>query len=579
MSRTAVRRWLPYALLLFVAIGLHVWTISVWRANFDGDEGITSLMAKHMLEGTNFPIYFYGVHYGGSLPSILAVPFLAIFGVNVVAIRLSVLLGMLAFYLMHIAFSERAFGRNVTLFSLLYLILPGFSFYSFISRFSCRWHVYLGLWMGVLLLYQRFPKSPRTQWWTVLLMGFLIGLGMWTQPLSLMYPAALGMLLLLRSEEWATLRHALSLRIRADIVCTALFGTFIIVSPLLVWTGKISTVAMTVALCAALCFAASRRKTALLLGVLALVLGVALGTSPMLAGWWIWDMVPSPAFYPQMPNWYIVQEMLRHVPEAFLGMRPWSMLMAQATIGRWILMGTVACIGLVSVVYFCIRHRASIGRALRMERLEETDVPPLLFLMLFAMSWLAILALPSFGEGVVRYLAPAWQGFALMTGTLFAALFQKWRTLSIAILAVWLLHFGYFNVTFTQTAWGFDRFPAGEDEKLADYLEANGVTEGYAEFWYAFVLDFITQERIRLTPYSGNAYYKPYNDALDAATTHAYVLGPAFVTLPKNITTTAALADEIALRFSWSVILPRLRKQTVVSREQVGQWDVWIVKD
>ncbi len=579
LYRANIRRWLPYVLPLAIAVGLHAWTMSVWPANFDGDEGITSLMAKHMLEGTDFPIYFYGVNYGGSLPSILAVPFLAIFGVNAIAIRLSVLAGMLAFYVLHIVFCERVFGKNATLLSLLFLILPGFSFHAFIARFSCRWHVYLVLWMGVLLLYQHFPKSPARQWRTLLLMGLFIGLSLWTQPLSLMYPTALGTLVLLSSEEWGRLRHALGKKIRIDIVCTALFCTFALTAPLLLWTGNARWIVLTGALFAGACFAVSTRKKALSYGTAALVLGIALGTLPMWIGWTMFGMVPSPAFYPQMPNWYIVQEILKYVPEAFLGVRSWPILVEQGAVKQMVLGGIIACIAIVAIIHCCHRYRQEIARVLRMERLEKNDVYPLLFLMLFAMSWLAILALPAAGEGIVRYLAPAWQAFAIMTGLLFATLWKKWRIACIAVLAVWLVHFGYFNLRYTHAAWNFERFPVAETEELARYLERKNVTHGYAEFWYAFVLDFVTQERLRLTPYSGNAYYKPYNDELDAASTHAYVLGPAYVRIPKNVTSTQALADEIELRFSWSVILPRLRTQTVVSREQIGQWDVWIVKD
>lgn len=539
-------------------------------------------MAKHMYQGIDFPLYFYGVNYGGSLSSLVTVPFFAVFGVNAIATRLSVLAGMLIFYVLYIAFSERAFGRNVTILSLIFLILPGFAFTAFITRYSCRWHVYLVLWMTIALLHQRFPKTHGKQWWAVLLMGTCIGLNVWTQPLSLMYPAALGFLVLLRSEEWGRLRHGCATAmgtLRTDMAFASIFGTLVIAAPLLLWTSHVNVLRWIGVALALLCFTASKRKLWLLGGTVALAIGIALGTSPMWLGWWIWNIVPNPAFYPQMPNLYIVLQMLQEVPEAFLGMRPWPMLVLQPVGMELVRALAIFFIALVAIGYFCFVHRASVGRLFRMERLTEEDTYPLLFLTLFAVSWLALLSLPAFGEGAVRYMAPAWQAFALMTGTLFAALWKKRRVLFVATLAVWLLHFGYVSLKYQNTVWSYEHFPAEETQRLTEYLESNHVTKGYAEFWYAFVLDFITDERLQLTPYSGNAYYKPYNDAIDAESVHAYVLGQAFVTLPKNVTTTAALADEIAERFSWSVTLPRLRKQTVVSREQIGQWDVWIVKD
>ena len=48
----------------------------------DGDEAIVGLMAKHILERGELPVFYYGQHYMGSLESILASTSFAVFGIS-----------------------------------------------------------------------------------------------------------------------------------------------------------------------------------------------------------------------------------------------------------------------------------------------------------------------------------------------------------------------------------------------------------------------------------------------------------------------------------------------------------------
>jgi hypothetical protein len=58
-------------LLVFLAIATRLWAAARWSANFDSDEAIIGLMARHILRG-QVPIYYYGQNYLGSLDALLA---------------------------------------------------------------------------------------------------------------------------------------------------------------------------------------------------------------------------------------------------------------------------------------------------------------------------------------------------------------------------------------------------------------------------------------------------------------------------------------------------------------------------
>jgi hypothetical protein len=57
------------------------------QAQFDSDQAVTGLMAKHIAELRAFPFYAYAADYVFSIESWIAAPFLAIFGTSVAALR------------------------------------------------------------------------------------------------------------------------------------------------------------------------------------------------------------------------------------------------------------------------------------------------------------------------------------------------------------------------------------------------------------------------------------------------------------------------------------------------------------
>src|SRR5687767_120222 len=60
------------------------------QAAFDSDQAIFGLMAKHIVEGRAFPLFFYGDFYLLAVESWLAAPLFAIFGPSVAVLKIPV---------------------------------------------------------------------------------------------------------------------------------------------------------------------------------------------------------------------------------------------------------------------------------------------------------------------------------------------------------------------------------------------------------------------------------------------------------------------------------------------------------
>jgi len=62
------------------------------QLHFDSDQAVVGLMAKHLVEGRTFPIFFYGQAYMLGVQAWIAAPFFAIGGATVAMLRLPLLI-------------------------------------------------------------------------------------------------------------------------------------------------------------------------------------------------------------------------------------------------------------------------------------------------------------------------------------------------------------------------------------------------------------------------------------------------------------------------------------------------------
>lgn len=107
-------------LLLVIATVYRLVLIARGWPALDSDEGITGLMARHILQGER-PVFFYGQVYMGAFQAYWAAPLFALFGASAVTLRLSVLLLTLGFLAGVYFLGRAAYGPVVGLLALAWL--------------------------------------------------------------------------------------------------------------------------------------------------------------------------------------------------------------------------------------------------------------------------------------------------------------------------------------------------------------------------------------------------------------------------------------------------------------------------
>ena len=148
----------------------------------DGDECILGLMAKHVSEGREFPIFFYGQAYGLAVVEApaAALSFL-IFGVGVLPLKGAILAVWLAGVVCYFLAFARPLGyaRSFCL-TLLLILMPAWAVSSmkawsgYVTGFTA---------LGALLYVVTRPDAPRAMKW--LLAGWLTTVVYFAQPLYL----------------------------------------------------------------------------------------------------------------------------------------------------------------------------------------------------------------------------------------------------------------------------------------------------------------------------------------------------------------------------------------------------------
>lgn len=88
-----LRRLLIVAAVLLAGVALRgVFFLRFDESYFDSDQAIVGLMAKHLVEGRAFPLFFYGQEYMLGVEAWVMAPVFAVFGPTVFALRLTMVL-------------------------------------------------------------------------------------------------------------------------------------------------------------------------------------------------------------------------------------------------------------------------------------------------------------------------------------------------------------------------------------------------------------------------------------------------------------------------------------------------------
>lgn len=455
---------------LIIALGA-IYKLALLAFNavpFNGDEGIVALMARHILQGER-PTFFYGQAYLGATDAWLVAISFSIFGQSVLAIRIVQIALFGAFLLTAYLLAKRIGLRESSArLSLLWLALPPtmLTLYTTATLGGYGETLVLGN-VAVLLALSIQPSTFSSQQSTLircLALGVVAGFGLYTFPLILIYLVPIGFWLIWRYRLMLWRGYA-----------AALIGFMIGSAPW--WLALLQS---------------GGRELAELAGA-----GVA-------------NTIPGSTYFETLPVRLI--DFFLFGLSAWWGVRyPWS---AEFVLP---LLGLVAVAVSAGALAYAARRPSTSP-----QRDFAQDSRFILWGMIGTLL-ITFLITPFGGDPSGRYFLPLYLPLSIFIAMLLQAIGNEKRTF-VPLLMIALV--GY-NVA--GTALAAAKNPPGittqfdpvtwidhsQDQKLIDFLLANGETRGYTNYWVQTPIAFLSNERIITAaklPYHLDLGYTPRDD-------------------------------------------------------------------
>jgi len=228
-DKTRLAGWIAIGLPV-LAVLFKLGLLSAGVFPFNSDEAIVGLMARPTLRG-EWPIFFYGQAYMGSLDASLAAAGFALFGERVLIIRLIQAVLYSGTVWTTILLARRMFDSQLAgVAAGLLLAIPAtnVTLYTTVSLGGYGEALLLG---NLILLAAWDASGAGVRLGRVAILGFLAGLGFWTFGLTLVYtlPALFVVLWALRGR-----RRARQLKSILILAAAGLLG----VAPVILWAGN-----------------------------------------------------------------------------------------------------------------------------------------------------------------------------------------------------------------------------------------------------------------------------------------------------------------------------------------------------
>lgn len=437
---------------------------------FNSDEAIVALMARHILGG-EWPVFFYGQAYMGSLDASLVALGFGLFGQHVWVVRLVQLILFTGLLLSSMHLAWRLSGSRLSsLVTGMLLAIPtvNLNLYSTVSLGGYGEALLIG---NLLLILTVEIRERYNAGWQYLIWGLAAGIGFWAFGLTLIYSLPAFIYLLLTSSE--AQRGERSGRWIAWLLAGAMIG----LTPILYW---ISTH-----------------------GIAALVrelFGSAIsGTS----GGSYWSEVSQ----------HVINLLLFGIPALFGFRAPWNV-----QIFLWPL-------AVISGLFW-LAVLTNAWRVLRYQNIRG-DLGRLLF-SASGLLLLGFILTPFGGDPSGRYFLPLTIVACILAGLLFngdAEWIPRW--------SAWLLFACAFSYQFVsnmhvalRSESGFTtqfdpvaRIDHGYDDALIQFLDDHDEHYGYTNYWVSYPLAFHSEEEIIFIPrlpYHQDLRYTPRDNRYEA---------------------------------------------------------------
>lgn len=190
--------------IITIATLLRVLLISQGWPEMDSDQSIMGLMAMHIANRGEHPVFFYGQHYMGSLEAFLAASLFSLFGPSSFTLRLGVIFLFILFLISMYLLTRLLYSKQLALATLILLSLGssvllqrelatigGYQETIFFGSVAFL----LATWLALSLSH---VVSRRDQRWRLVAYagwGLAVGLGIWSDFLILPFVLGAGLIL------------------------------------------------------------------------------------------------------------------------------------------------------------------------------------------------------------------------------------------------------------------------------------------------------------------------------------------------------------------------------------------------
>lgn len=194
--------------VLAAAAAARVWAAWVGRLFTAPDPTVVGLMAKHMAEGTDWPVFFYGQSYMGSLEPATSALFVKFMGATGFAVGLGTVAWSVAALWALWQWGKAAGGEAAGFWSLVLGAVGGAVYFQY--QTAARGGYMTALWIGSTAVWlaarwgARWRDGAEVRGREVFALGALAGLGLWNNMITAAALATAGLLALagMRGRFW-----------------------------------------------------------------------------------------------------------------------------------------------------------------------------------------------------------------------------------------------------------------------------------------------------------------------------------------------------------------------------------------
>lgn len=173
------------ALIILLAMAVHIPFLMHNFGLMDSDEAIPALMGKHIAEGKRPALYYYGAFFQGSLPQHYYALMISLFGYSVFLVKFAAFLAFLAFVCVHFILLRELFSFEFACATGLFFCLPFPSLIAASVDIGSGFPLVFLFGSLIFLLTYRIVDQKKED--VVALLGFIMGLAFWTHQISVIF--------------------------------------------------------------------------------------------------------------------------------------------------------------------------------------------------------------------------------------------------------------------------------------------------------------------------------------------------------------------------------------------------------